>query len=178
MYLTIIRNLVQCAQWMRDDPGSNKGYSSLTTEYGMQWLAQGLGTERSRTMRTNIAVSGMKVEGGKFVGTKLVVPMKISQGKCGGVYQYELEVDLDGVGVEQLLPFAGAALRIKVQGIREKGDTAVKEYIKTRERKFHDIIARQAVEQIKLETADDFVKYLDNLSGSELAKLKKFMESK
>lgn len=128
--------------------------------------------------KKNISISELKIEDGKITSGTMYVPMTISQGECKGTYEYELEVDLADVDVEQLLPYAGAALRIRVQTIREKGDVVVKEYIKTTKRKFHDIIARQRVERVKLETADDFVKHLDKLSGSELAKLKELLNKK
>ena len=126
-------------------------------------------------MKKNISVSELKIEDGKITSGTMYVPMTISQGKCEGTYDYELEVDLADVEVEQLLPYAGAALRIRVQTVREKGDAVVKEYIKTTKRKFHDIIARQRVERVKIETADDAMGYIDKMSDAEKARLKKML---
>lgn len=129
-------------------------------------------------MRNPISVSGIEIEGGKFVKGTMFLPMKISEGKCTGVHNGTIEVDLEGVEVTQLLPYAGASIRIKVQNIREKGDEAVRSFFAKPKKKFHDLIARQHVEVIKLETAEDFIGAANKLSKSELEKLAAMMAAK
>lgn len=121
--------------------------------------------------RNPISVEGLVVEGEVIKSGTMYLPMRISEGKCEKVHMQELAVDMAGVEITQLLPYAGASIRIKVQGMRELGDKHVEEYFKNPTRKWGEVTQRQQVTIRKIKTVEDAEEALEGFSKAQIEAL-------
>lgn len=128
--------------------------------------------------RNLISVEGLVVEGDVIKSGTMYLPMRISEGKCSKVHVQELAVDMAGVEITQLLPYAGASIRIKVQGMRELGDKHVEEYFKNPTRKWSEVTQRQQVTIRKIKTVEDAEEALEDFNEDQIRALLAKMEAR